>query len=174
MQVLDTVDLDAIRALHQRIVQANPGTTIIPQQADLRLNKTVSNATPNVGDTVTFTEPEIVDWMYMDGGRMLGNYSARAMLKSALPQDREAFRRRFGLDFDFPSGVAHFERFGLARRDGRLRSEPDFACRFKGRARFRQGRRGPDSRARRYDGLRAVERRRSVGGPLRRALPFSI
>ena len=32
---------------------------------------------------------------------MLGNYSARAMLKSALPQDREAFRRRFGLDFDF-------------------------------------------------------------------------
>ena len=54
-----------------------------------------------IGDTVTFTEPEIVDWMYMDGGRMLGNYSARAMLRSALPQDREAFMRRFGLDFDF-------------------------------------------------------------------------
>src|SRR5215212_7287675 len=28
-------DAKAIRALHQRIVQANPGTTIIPQQADL-------------------------------------------------------------------------------------------------------------------------------------------
>jgi uncharacterized protein YegJ (DUF2314 family) len=54
-----------------------------------------------MGDTVTFTEPKIVDWMYMDGRRMLGNYSARAMLKSAPPQDREAFRRRFGLDFDF-------------------------------------------------------------------------
>jgi uncharacterized protein YegJ (DUF2314 family) len=54
-----------------------------------------------MGDTITFTEPEIVDWMYMDRGRMLGNYSARAMLRSAPPEDREAFRRRFGLDFDF-------------------------------------------------------------------------
>ncbi len=56
---------------------------------------------PRIGDTIAFTEPEILDWMYMDGGRMLGNYSARAMLTSALPQDREEFRRRFGLNFDF-------------------------------------------------------------------------
>jgi uncharacterized repeat protein (TIGR01451 family) len=36
---------------------ANNGNTasIIPQQADLQLGKTVSNPTPNVGDTVTFT-----------------------------------------------------------------------------------------------------------------------
>ncbi len=54
-----------------------------------------------IGDTVTFTESEIMDWLYMDAGKMMGNYSARAMLKSALPQDREAFRRRFGLDFEF-------------------------------------------------------------------------
>jgi hypothetical protein len=32
---------------------------------------------------------------------MMGNYSGRAALKSALPQDREAFKRQFGLDFDF-------------------------------------------------------------------------
>jgi uncharacterized repeat protein (TIGR01451 family) len=38
----------------------NPGNnsasaTVIPQQADLSITKTVSNPTPNVGDTVTFT-----------------------------------------------------------------------------------------------------------------------
>jgi hypothetical protein len=32
----------------------------------------------------------------MDAGTMKGNYSAQAILKSALPQDREAFKRRFG------------------------------------------------------------------------------
>lgn len=54
-----------------------------------------------MGDTVAFTRGDIVDWMYIDAGKMKGNYSARAILRSALPQDREAFKRRFGLDFDF-------------------------------------------------------------------------
>ena len=54
-----------------------------------------------MGDTVSFVKNEIVEWMYMDEGTMKGNYSARAFLKSAAPKDREAFRRRFGLDFDF-------------------------------------------------------------------------
>ncbi len=54
-----------------------------------------------IGDTVTFRKNEIVDWMYMDAGRMHGNYSARAILKSAPLRDRDAFKRRFGLDFDF-------------------------------------------------------------------------
>ena len=35
----------------------------------------------------------------MDAGRMRGNYSAHAILKSARPKDREAFKRRFGLDY---------------------------------------------------------------------------
>ena len=52
-----------------------------------------------VGDTVSFVKNEIVDWMYMDAGRMRGNYSAHAILKSARPEDREAFKRRFGLDY---------------------------------------------------------------------------
>ena len=54
-----------------------------------------------MGDTITFVRRDIVDWMYMDAGRMRGNYSARAILRTALPQDRQAFKRRFGLDFDF-------------------------------------------------------------------------
>src|SRR6478735_12304509 len=52
-----------------------------------------------MGDTVSFVKNEIVDWMYMDAGRMRGNYSAHAILKSARPEDREAFKRRFGLDY---------------------------------------------------------------------------
>ena len=39
--------------------------------------------------------------MYMDAGVTKGNYSARAILKAALPRDRSAFKRRFGLEFDF-------------------------------------------------------------------------
>ena len=54
-----------------------------------------------MGDTIAFARRDIVDWMYMDAGVMRGNYSARAILRAALPQDRQAFRRRFGLDFDF-------------------------------------------------------------------------
>lgn len=54
-----------------------------------------------MGDTIAFDQHDIVDWMYMDAGRMRGNYSARAILRTALPADRAAFKRRFGLDFDF-------------------------------------------------------------------------
>ena len=54
-----------------------------------------------MGDTIAFAKRDIVDWMYMDAGRMRGNYSARAILRTALPRDRAAFKRRFGLDFDF-------------------------------------------------------------------------
>lgn len=53
------------------------------------------------GDTITFTQGDIVDWMYIDAGTMAGNYSARAILRSELTQNRKASPRRFGLDFDF-------------------------------------------------------------------------
>jgi uncharacterized protein YegJ (DUF2314 family) len=53
------------------------------------------------GDTIAFGKRDIVDWMYLDAGMMKGNYSARAILKAALPRDRAAFKRRFGLEFDF-------------------------------------------------------------------------
>jgi uncharacterized protein YegJ (DUF2314 family) len=55
----------------------------------------------NLGDRITFTEDEIVDWVYLDDGAMQGNYTARAMLKKAPPEEREAFRKRYGLDPDF-------------------------------------------------------------------------
>lgn len=64
-------------------------------------NTPLTLAGPKKGNTITFGKRDIVDWMYMDAGVTKGNYSARAILKAALPRDRAAFKRRFGLEFDF-------------------------------------------------------------------------
>ena len=56
---------------------------------------------PQKGDTIAFRKHDIIDWAYVDAGVVKGNYSARAMLKIPLPRDRAAFKRRFGLEFDF-------------------------------------------------------------------------
>lgn len=64
-------------------------------------NTPLTLAGPKKGDTITFGKRDIVDWTYMDAGVMRGNYSARTILKAALPRDRAAFKRRFGLEFDF-------------------------------------------------------------------------
>ena len=49
-----------------------------------------------MGDTVAFAKDEIIDWMYLDAGCMKGNYSGRAIVRSAQPKDR---KRRPGLNF---------------------------------------------------------------------------
>jgi uncharacterized protein YegJ (DUF2314 family) len=54
-----------------------------------------------LGESITFDQSEIVDWMYMDGDKMRGNYTACALLKSASKQEAEEFKKRFGLDCDF-------------------------------------------------------------------------
>ena len=54
-----------------------------------------------LGQTITFERSEIVDWMYLDGDKMKGNYTACALLKSASRQEAEEFKKRFGLDCDF-------------------------------------------------------------------------
>jgi uncharacterized protein YegJ (DUF2314 family) len=54
-----------------------------------------------LGQTITFGQSEIVDWMYMDGDEMKGNYTACALLKSAPKQEQAEFKKRFGLDCDF-------------------------------------------------------------------------
>jgi uncharacterized protein YegJ (DUF2314 family) len=53
-----------------------------------------------MGDTLTFTKAEIVDWMYIDNGVMKGNHTACAVMKKATQKDRDAFKKRFGLDCD--------------------------------------------------------------------------
>lgn len=53
-----------------------------------------------LGQTITFSEGEIVDWLYVDGGKMKGNYTVCALLKREPPSEADAFKRRFGLDCD--------------------------------------------------------------------------
>jgi uncharacterized protein YegJ (DUF2314 family) len=57
--------------------------------------------TVKLGQTIMFGEDDIVDWMYYDGDKMKGNYTACALLKSAPGSEVEEFKRRFGLDCDF-------------------------------------------------------------------------
>jgi uncharacterized protein YegJ (DUF2314 family) len=54
-----------------------------------------------LGQAITFNKSEIVDWMYMDGNKMKGNYTACALLKSASKQEVDEFKKRFGLDCVF-------------------------------------------------------------------------
>jgi uncharacterized protein YegJ (DUF2314 family) len=54
-----------------------------------------------LGQTITFDQSEIVDWMYLDGEKMKGNYTACALLKSASKREADEFKKRFGLDCDF-------------------------------------------------------------------------
>lgn len=51
------------------------------------------------GQSFDFSEGEIVDWLYMDGAKMKGNYTACALLKRE-PGQAAAFKARFGLDCD--------------------------------------------------------------------------
>ncbi len=53
-----------------------------------------------LGQTITFSQSDIVDWMYMDGRTMKGNYTACALLRSASKREVEEFRERFGLNCD--------------------------------------------------------------------------
>jgi uncharacterized protein YegJ (DUF2314 family) len=50
------------------------------------------------GDLVAFEEKDIVDWTYIDAGKMKGNFTACALLKAGPKEDREAFKKQYGLD----------------------------------------------------------------------------
>ena len=64
-------------------------------------NKPEMVHTVKMGPLIHFGRDEIVDWMYMDGGEMKGNYTACALLKSAPKNEAEEFKERFGLICDF-------------------------------------------------------------------------
>jgi uncharacterized protein YegJ (DUF2314 family) len=64
-------------------------------------NKPEMVHTVKMGQLIAFGRDEIVDWMYTDGGKMKGNYTACAMLKSAPKKEAEEFKQRFGLTCEF-------------------------------------------------------------------------
>ena len=50
-----------------------------------------------LGQEISFSRGQIVDWLYFDQGTMVGNYTACAMLKKESQAERDAFEERFGL-----------------------------------------------------------------------------
>src|SRR5262247_1497331 len=66
-----------------------------------RINNTPRAAKQvKLGQVVEFSEAEIVDWLYMEDGKMRGNFTACAMLKREPPDQLEAMKRQFGLSCD--------------------------------------------------------------------------
>ena len=63
-----------------------------------RINNTPRSAKQvKFGQVVEFSEAEIVDWLYMEGGKMRGNFTACAMLKREPADQVEAMRKQYGL-----------------------------------------------------------------------------
>jgi uncharacterized protein YegJ (DUF2314 family) len=52
------------------------------------------------GQTITFAENEIVDWMYMDDGKMKGSYTTCAILKKEPRAEADAMMKQYGLACD--------------------------------------------------------------------------
>src|SRR5690606_9759580 len=50
-----------------------------------------------LGQEISFLKDQIVDWIYHHDGKMVGNFTACAMLKTGPESDRKEFERRFGL-----------------------------------------------------------------------------
>jgi uncharacterized protein YegJ (DUF2314 family) len=63
-----------------------------------RINNTPRAAKQvSFGQVIEFSEAEIVDWLYMEDGKMRGNFTACALLKREPPDQIEAMRKQYGL-----------------------------------------------------------------------------
>jgi uncharacterized protein YegJ (DUF2314 family) len=76
------------------------------EHKDGRFSGTINNELRNVrnvrfGERITFTDTEIADWLYIDDGKMKSNYTGCAILKHEPAKQREAYKKRVGLDCDF-------------------------------------------------------------------------
>jgi uncharacterized protein YegJ (DUF2314 family) len=63
-----------------------------------RINNTPRAAKQvKLGQVVEFSEAEIVDWLYVEDGKMHGNFTACAMLKREPADQAEAMKKQYGL-----------------------------------------------------------------------------
>ena len=46
-----------------------------------------------LGQTITFKQSDVVDWLYRENGKMFGNFTACALLKHVSPSEMQAFKR---------------------------------------------------------------------------------
>ena len=67
-----------------------------------RINNTPrSEKSVRLGQTISFKQDDIVDWTYHENGRIVGNFTACAILSHEPRADAEAFMKQFGLRCDF-------------------------------------------------------------------------
>lgn len=52
------------------------------------------------GERISFKESDVVDWLYRENGKMIGNYTACALIKKEPQQQAEAFKKEYGLSCD--------------------------------------------------------------------------
>lgn len=52
------------------------------------------------GQLISFKREEIFDWLYREDGKMLGNFTACALVKKEPPREAAAFKQRFKLTCD--------------------------------------------------------------------------
>jgi uncharacterized protein YegJ (DUF2314 family) len=61
--------------------------------------RTIGNVT--FGQTITFAQAEIVDWTYIDDGRMKGSFTTCAILKREPRAEANAMMKHYRLECDF-------------------------------------------------------------------------
>lgn len=52
------------------------------------------------GERISFEEGDVVDWLYRENGKMIGNFTACALIKKEPPQQAAAFKKEYGLTCD--------------------------------------------------------------------------
>ena len=50
------------------------------------------------GDQIEFPERDVVDWMYVENGKMFGNYTGCVLLRKRPRSEQAEFKQKFGLD----------------------------------------------------------------------------
>lgn len=67
-----------------------------------RINNTPRLAkSVKLGQIIAFEQEDIVDWLYHENGKMVGNFTACALIKSEPPALQQAFMKHYGLSCDF-------------------------------------------------------------------------
>jgi uncharacterized protein YegJ (DUF2314 family) len=62
-----------------------------------KINNTPKAAKVKFGQMISFSQNDIVDWLYRENGGMQGNYTACAIVEHAPPQERQGLIKQFGL-----------------------------------------------------------------------------
>jgi uncharacterized protein YegJ (DUF2314 family) len=52
------------------------------------------------GESIIFKESDVVDWLYREDGKMIGNYTACVLIRKEPKEQAEAFKQRYGLNCD--------------------------------------------------------------------------